>query len=677
MTVGRAKSKAPVQSVRPRSLPATMGEALLLAGVTVAAFGTAVAMLPGGYNPFGPIKSLVLILGAALCAVGFVLTPQVAVSAIRRARTQRSTWSALGLVGMACVATATSMDASQSLVGHYPEYQGLLLLLLAAFVGFSAYSLGEKASAWETIGRVAVVVTIVVAVYATLQFAGVDPVSYQREFMVRRVRSTLGNASNLGVFLCLALPIVVARARAERGSWRWLAWAATASGAVMLAWSLSRGAWLGALMGALAWGLAESRAWKRASRVRIAALAVAAAVTAVVLLALLVPSAAGRLTALADPSAGTPGWRLEVWTATARLVAERPLLGFGPASFRYAFPPRRTASMLAGESGAQVLDDPHNLFASTAVSAGVVALALLLWLLGEACLAAWRSREDAAWPLAGPALLASLVAATVALQFHFATLDSAPLFAAVVGLALGRAPLAASVTARDERAGEAAASGRADRFARAIAAILALALAAGCVAAAGLALADRRLAIGYGLVGQSAPWPQARAEFSAARDLAPWEPAMVWALGRGATQWMSATQDAGSFADASQSMDVAGRLLPADPLVAAQSAEALVVGALLQGSRPTLERALLASEHATALDPQNGYRWETRGVALGALGETQQAIDALELAVEYAPDDAQAWENLARMYDRSGDAEEAARARAQAAAAKARQKQPN
>ena len=143
---------------------------------------------------------------------------------------------------------------------------------------------------------------------------------------------------------------------------------------------------------------------------------------------------------------------------------------------------------------------------------------------------------------------------------------------------------------------------------------------------------------------------------------------MVWALGRGATQWMSATQDASAFGDATAGMQTASRLLPLDPLVAAQTSDAYLVGGLIEGSRPALQSALAAAEHASALDPQNGYRWETRGVALGALGETQSAISALTRAVQYSPGDSQAWENLARMYDRTGQAGEAAAARAKAAA---------
>ena len=438
MSAKSSSARSSASKSRAKADRLATGERLVLAGVVVAGFGVAVAMLPGGYNPFGPIKALVLLCGCACVAIGFALQPALPASALRRAFAQRGAWPAFGLIGLACLATLTAIDPSQSLVGHYPEYQGLLLLLASALAALGAYSLAEKNATWQTIGRAAIVATLLVAAYAIAQFAGTDPVVYERVFVIRRVRSMLGNASNLGVFLCLALPLVVARARSERAVWRGVAWVAVIVGGVTLALALSRGAWAGAAVGAVVWLLAEGRTQDRSTRVRVATVALGVAVAVIAVTVMLVPNAAGRLGKVIDTTSGTAGWRVEVWSGASRLIAERPLLGFGPASFRYAFPPRRTAAMQAGEVGVQALDDPHNLFASAGVSAGVLAVAALLWLLGEALLGAWRIRRDDRWEFAGPALAASIAAGATALQFHFTTLDTAPLLAVLVALALGR-----------------------------------------------------------------------------------------------------------------------------------------------------------------------------------------------------------------------------------------------
>ena len=643
MSASTASAGSPASKPRATTERFPTGERLVLAGVLVATFGVAVAMLPGGYSPFGPAKALVLLSGCALVALGFALAPELAARALTRALAQRGAWPAFGLVGLACLATATSIDPSQSLVGHYPEYQGLLLLLTSALVALGTYALAEHDATWRVIGRAAVIALLAVAAYALVQIVGADPVIYERILVVRRVRSTLGNASNLGVFLCFALPLALARARSDRAAWRVAAWAAVALGCVTLAWSLSRGAWAGAFAGAAAWLVVEGRSWDRSTRVRIATIALGFAVAAVALAVILVPNAGGRLGRVLDTSSGTAGWRLEVWRGASQLVAERPLLGFGPGSFRYAMPPRQTAAMHAGETGVQSLDDPHNLFASAGVSAGVLAIAALAWLLGEALLCAWTIRRDDSWGFGGPALAAALVAGTVALQFHFATLDTAPLLAALIALALGRRAPAADET-----------TSRAVRAARVLSGALAGILALAVVAAGGLVFADRRIARGFALVDAGQPWATSRAAFVSAARFAPWEPAAQWALGRGGTQAMSVRGDLSAFDDAARSLESARARLPLDPLVVAQNADAYLVAGVATHDPARLRLAIPLLDRAIDLDPQNGYRWAAKGTALAGLGDTQGALSAFERAVLYSPNDVQAWASLGKLYARIG-----------------------
>jgi tetratricopeptide (TPR) repeat protein len=487
-----------------------------------------------------------------------------------------------------------------------------------------------------------------VSCYALLQYFGVDPVPSLLEFTVRRVRSTLGNASNLGVFLVLTLPLVIARAREERNAWRWVSWAAAATGVIVLALSLSRGAWAGAAAGAIVWLIADGRRWDRRTRTRVALAAVAGAITLMTAVVVLVPSAGARMAELSDPTTGTAGWRTEVWSISTRMVADRPILGFGPGSFRYAFPQYRTAATMAGENGSQVLEDPHNIFISAAVATGVPGLLAFIALLFAVLTAAWRI-EGGTGPdrsLSGSALTAALAGGLVALQFHFLTLDTAPLLATLAGFALALAK------PRSRHPGKPAPAPAIRWLAAALSAVLAL----GALATGGLVLADYSMASGFALADAGSPWPVARAEFERARALAPWEPAIEWALGRAATQVISSTGDTSAFPDAESAMLSASLRLPADPLVVAQTAEAYLVAGLASKDRADLESALSLAERAIALDPQNGYRWEAKGTALAALGETQAAIGAFRTAVQYAPDDRQAWANLARVYERVGDA---------------------
>jgi O-antigen ligase len=625
---------------------------LLAAGVLLGSFGVAVAMAPGAYNPFGPVKAFVLLLAAALVAAGLAGRPDLLRDAWAAARKLPAVWASAALLLIAALATITSVDPWQSLIGHYPEYRGLLLLFVAAAIGVGAFASARAPSAWRVLGLAAALAVLVVSAYALLQYVGVDPVPSLLEFTVRRVRSTLGNASNLGVFLVMTLPIVIARAREERAAWRWVSWVAAGAGTIVLALTLSRGAWAGAGAGAIVWLLAEGRRWDRARRTKVALAAAGAAVALMAAVALLVPNAGARIAELGDPSAGTAGWRTEVWSISTRMVADRPILGFGPGSFRYSFPAYRTAATMAGENGSQVLEDPHNVFVSAAVATGVPGLLAFVAMLFTVLAAAWRIAGGTGHDrsLAGPALAAALAGGLVALQFHFLTLDTAPLLAVWAGFALAHETLEPAQPGKSAPA----------PAIRWLAAALSAVLAVGAFAAGGLVLADYSIASGFALTDAHSPWPVARAEFERARALAPWEPAIEWALGRAATQVISSTGDTSAFPDAEAAMLSTSLRLPADPLVVAQTAEAYLVAGLASKDRTELQRALSLAEGAVALDPENGYRWDAKGTALAALGETQAAISAFRAAVQYAPDDRQAWVNLASVYGRVGDTVKAA-----------------
>lgn len=646
---------------RPRHEGASIARYLVLAGVVLGGIGVSLAIAPGGYDPFGPVKALVLLIAAAVVATGLALDRAILVEAIGRALKQPLAWVAAAFVLIALAATWTSIDRSQSAIGHYPEYQGLALLLLAALIGFAAYALADDRRLWAWVGRAALVALLIVSAYGIAQYLGWDPVPSLLQFVVPGARSTTGNASDLGVWLAMVLPLVVARVRAERGAWRWLAWLAVVAGAATLAFSLSRGAWIGAAFGIVTWLAVEGRRWDRRTRLGVVGAVVALALVGAASVALVVPNPASRIGQLADPTTGTPAWRAEVWSLSAKLVSERPVLGWGPASFRYAFPPVRTASTLVGQTGSQVVEDPHNILASAAVATGIPGLLALVMLAAMAIVDAWRLPEEPGWPLAGPAVAAGLVAGLVALQFHFVTLDTAPLLALLAGLAGGRASLRPA-----RRPQPAAVSRGAGVAVRLAAGLVAAALLVAAVLAVGLVEADYALASGFGLVTARAPWPVARAQFERAGALAPWEPAVQWALGRGATQWMSLTSDGSAFPDARDAMLATTRRLPADPLVAAQTAEMYLVGSLANHDAVLLPRGLGFANRAIALDPMNGYRWEVKGTILAALGDTSAATHALVTAVRYAPADRQAWATLAKVYTATRQTAKAAHAQAHA-----------
>lgn len=323
------KTLTRIAQCEPRKSVVT-GATVLETGVLLGGLGVCLAVQSASFNPFGPIKALTVALGVTLVFLGFALDPARVVRGLARLGRVRASLAVPAFLLVGVLATATSLDAEQSIVGHYPEYQGLLLVLAAASLGLGAAVLADEAGPWGRFKRFAALATAVVSAIAVIQVFGAGG-----RIDLSRAASTTGNASNLGVFLCLTLPFVLAAARSERSAlWRVMAWVGLAIGMLGLVLTLSRGAWLGAGAAIIAWLLLEGRGWS--SRVRVRAWVAIGVVVAILLVAVLslVPHAGSRvMEALRSPSKGTLGWRAETWRITAGLVAERPLLGFGPAFF--------------------------------------------------------------------------------------------------------------------------------------------------------------------------------------------------------------------------------------------------------------------------------------------------------------------------------------------------------
>lgn len=105
---------------------------------------------------------------------------------------------------------------------------------------------------------------------------------------------------------------------------------------------------------------------------------------------------------LLNPNASLGG-RTMIWQDVADAVAERPLLGWGPANTWTARLANADADSIriAGRGWG----DAHNIFAESAATTGVLGLAALAGLLGVAGLRALRAPPDRAWAVGGAAAL--------------------------------------------------------------------------------------------------------------------------------------------------------------------------------------------------------------------------------------------------------------------------------
>ena len=99
---------------------------------------------------------------------------------------------------------------------------------------------------------------------------------------------------------------------------------------------------------------------------------------------------------------------------------------------------------------------------------------------------------------------------------------------------------------------------------------------------------------------------------------------------------------------------------PVSPEDAQRTQELCAQGKKLLIAGKTAE-ALDIYASATNLDSHNAQAWNGLGVANDMLGQRDKALDAYQQAVDLAPDDISATNNLAHLYLETGDAEDAVR----------------
>ena len=614
-------------------------------------------------NAFGPPKALVLAVAATFVLVGLAMKPGALPEAADRVRRSPLAWAIGALCVLGTVSTLTAIDVRQAILGSHPDYRGLLMVLACAIVGVGSVALWSHESEARWMGRCFAVAAMWVGGIGLLQRAQVFPTGSSGSFgKTWRVGATLGNSSNLGVYLAVLIPLVLWVALSDRNrTWRAVAWTAIGLDSLALVWTLSRGAWLGVIVAFVL--TAAMLQWSgRGGRLlqRRPAWALALIVAALVVGVVLTPTFASRASTLLDTSSKTAQWRLSTWRSSVSMTLARPFLGFGPNQFRFAYPLFQEPGQIDGRKGYQMVESAHNLEADTATSFGLAGLAALLAAGALAGIAVWRTlaHGDNGGKLQPAALGLALTGGVVALQFHYVTMDTGPLLALTLG---GLVCVDAGLRPAGTAVGPAVDS-RWLGLSRAVILLLALAYAGVVVAAAGLLGAERAVADAMRLAKPGAEWAPVDPELSRAEALAPWEVKVVRARGTTAAMVSGKNLRPAVAFDGVRAFDRAVAMSPADAVLAAERANLLFATGVASKDRAALERAAAAFSEVERMDPNTGIASAGRGGALLALGRIDDAIAALERAVELSPRYRAAWRNLALAYRAAGRTEDATRA---------------
>jgi O-antigen ligase len=340
------------------------------------------AFLPAAEDSFILPRASIVVAGACLGAGIALLSPGG--PGLGRLR-----WPLIAGVGAAILAFLSSISWPLSFAGSYTRYESLPIRI--AYLGLFAMAvwLMRKKSPRDWVVAALVFGTGVACLEALLQFA--QQVSYRPD-------GNLGNANLLGAMIAMTLPLAIARAwRGDRFTVAW--WLGAAVLAVGLYVTTSRSGGLGALAGVLALVVFSLRG-------RFAAIG---AVTAIAVIgAALVVIVTSPLQFLNDDPSRL---RIHLWEDGLRMIAARPLTGWGEDSTGLAF-----GQFLTGDwSPGITFDRIHSGLLDTAAMQGVLGVAAIGLVLVILLRGTWRARFGADVG----ALAAACIGYTVWVLFNF------------------------------------------------------------------------------------------------------------------------------------------------------------------------------------------------------------------------------------------------------------------
>jgi len=346
------------------------------------ALGLPTAFLPAAEDSFILPRVSIVVAGACLGAGIALLAPG-------GPGLERLRWPLLAGVGAAILAFLFSISWPLSFAGSYTRYESLPIRI--AYLGLFATAVWLMNSKRQRDWVVTALVfgTGVACLEALLQFA--QQVPYRPD-------GNLGNANVLGALIAMSLPLAIARAwRGDRFTVAW--WLGAAVLAAGLYVTTSRSGGLGALAGVLALVVFSLRG-RAAAIGSIAWMAVIGAA-----LLLIVTSPLQLLNG--DPSR----LRIQLWQDGLRMIAARPLTGWGEDATGLAF-----GHFLSGDwSPGITFDRIHSGPLDTAAVQGLLGVGAIAVILVILFRSAWRRRfgTDVG------ALAAACVGYTVWVLFNF------------------------------------------------------------------------------------------------------------------------------------------------------------------------------------------------------------------------------------------------------------------
>jgi len=347
---------------------------------------TVLALLPYTQDPARDSKYIVLHIGVAAAALAGLLG--VALGGIRLRRPSLTGCLLLGYLGINLVAALASAHVLNSL-NAWRHYAVLALLF---FLAAAAFRKPEHATRLLTAACAAIALS---SVYGLCQKLGLDPFPWADRSLeeYRNLPATYGNPNiaahslNLGLIIALGLVCAQWRSSTNTGHAKWKETAIPAAMALLIAahiyFTQARAAVV-ALAAALFLALAAvtvARVGRGAPGRKVVAV--------LVTLALAGMAAAGLAAGISKARSGS--WlpldrslllRYHGYYGAARMVAEQPILGFGPGNYHIDNPPYWTSFERDRFAIKPMVNtNVHNEYLEAAVEGGLLSAALYIGFL--------------------------------------------------------------------------------------------------------------------------------------------------------------------------------------------------------------------------------------------------------------------------------------------------------
>ena len=358
-----------------------------------------------------------------------------------------------------------SISPRLSVQGTYEWRQGAIAFS-ACLILFASIVWSGQIGRWCSSLVSAIEITSApIAVYGILQYFQLDPLPWHR-VIEGRACSTLGHPNFLASYLVLTAVLSGSLLLASR-SWRervihGLIFVVDLSCIVL---TFSRSGWLGLAVGAGCFVLLQMKWAPRRRRWLVIAIVLVASVGALVLLAYADPGGVFSYSPL-EPlhsflrgKSATTQVRSLTWRGAWELVRERPWQGYGPETFRLAFPGAYPPLLTVYGGLIATGDHAHNEILDLALNVGVVGAGLYTWFLLSAVWVGVRGISRAACR-GRRTLLMGLIAAVAGYvaqnQLSFATIAPLTVFWVMLGLTVAMAQTAVAPSAPESNSAEAA-----------------------------------------------------------------------------------------------------------------------------------------------------------------------------------------------------------------------------